>query len=56
MNFRGKPEYMNTEHGDRGSIHFKYGELFGGNKNKNAVNTNVGPVIVGNFSKNKNNY
>lgn len=65
MNFRGKSGYMNTEHGERRSEHYnyKYGELFGGNKkiNNNTNNTglnmlNVGPVIIGNFPKNKNNY
>ena len=61
MNFRGKSGYMNTEHGERGSFHYnyKYSELFGGNKKTNHNNNtgsnilNVGPVIIGNFPKNK---
>ena len=52
-------------HGERRSDHYnyKYGELFGGNKktNHNYNNTNntgsnilnIGPVIIGNFPKNK---
>ena len=67
INFRGSPAYMNTEHGGRGSLHYKFGDLIGGNKrigsnnsnsnnhpgNVNSNMLNIGPFIPGYFSKNK---
>jgi hypothetical protein len=44
INFRGSPAYMNTEHGGRGSLHYKFSDIIGGSKrigsNSNSSNSN----------------
>ena len=44
INFRGSPAYMNTKHGGRGSLHYKFGDIIGGSKrigsNSNSNNSN----------------
>ena len=44
INFRGSPAYMNTEHGGRGSLHYKFSDIIGGSKrigsNTNSSNSN----------------
>ena len=55
INFRGSPAYMNTEHGGRGSLHYKFSDIIGGSKrigsntNSSNSNSNNGNIINSNM-------